>query len=508
MRRTPLSIVLFAVATILVALGLLSLAFRSHSTLFENPLTEDGYYVLSVARQIALGHGITIDGQQLTNGFQPLFAFLLVPIYAAFGDDRYSSLRGVLAVHWAAHVTTAVLLGLIVKTSLRSQGTERSTIGFWATAFLWLASRYVLLNSYNGLETGCTLLLYALAWRLYQLNWLDGWKLIGLSSVLGLLILARIDAVIFVATLATFELFRWDMPLQLRFRRAVAITLISFIISLPWWLYNLFFFGSLMPSSGTAQAAPFSFARVAPMLSSALQVLAPYIQIRWIEGLPQMLLQACIVLIIALLFAKTAFSDMKTTNAFRIGGVITISTAILGLYYLLFSGAPHFYGRYLSPFMLISIVVAAITLAQVDRFHNLIRFAVLIPLVLIAAASILGYQFQVGVSKSPFYNDQLQLIEASVPHAETVSAGQSGTIGYFRDHVVNLDGKVNAEALHYRNNMWKYLENRNIAWYCDWSSGFLGPDPAANGWTVVGRRGSFLLYHHSKGGLREGFALP
>ena len=34
---------------------------------------EDGFYTLSVARQIAVGGGITIDGHTATNGFQPLW---------------------------------------------------------------------------------------------------------------------------------------------------------------------------------------------------------------------------------------------------------------------------------------------------------------------------------------------------------------------------------------------------------------------------------------------------
>ena len=40
------------------------------------PLTEDGYYSLSVARNLAAGKGMTIDGANLTNGFQPLFTMI------------------------------------------------------------------------------------------------------------------------------------------------------------------------------------------------------------------------------------------------------------------------------------------------------------------------------------------------------------------------------------------------------------------------------------------------
>jgi len=132
-----------------------------------------------------------------------------------------------------------------------------------------------------------------------------------------------------------------------------------------------------------------------------------------------------------------------------------------------------------------------------DRFRHLISFGILTPLALIAVISIFGWHFQIGAAKNPFYNDQLQLIDAYVPLDDTIGAGQSSTIGYFRAHVVNLDGKVNSEALPYHNNMWEYLERRNITWYCDWASGFLGPNPAANGWKVMAKRGSFVLYHHT-----------
>ena len=78
---------------------------------------------------------------------------------------------------------------------------ERRRAVFWLTALLWVGSRFVLLNAYNGLETGLALLLYAAAWRCCQLGWLEGSKLWGLALVLGLLVLARIDAAVFVATL-------------------------------------------------------------------------------------------------------------------------------------------------------------------------------------------------------------------------------------------------------------------------------------------------------------------
>ena len=79
-----------------------------------------------------------------------------------------------------------------------------------------------------------------------------------------------------------------------------------------------------------------------------------------------------------------------------------------------------------------------------------------------------------------------------------MGAGQSGTIGYFRDNVVNLDGKVNIDAIIYRNNMQEYLRRQNIIWYCDWDSKYLGVNPEMNGWFIVEKKGAFTLYHFGK----------
>jgi hypothetical protein len=310
-----------------------------------------------------------------------------------------------------------------------------------------------------------------------------------------MLVLARIDAAVLVATLAAFEVLRKEQSVPARLWRAVTLVLVAATISLPWWLYNVLSFGSLMPSSGTAQSAPFALVRIKPMLMNVLVVLVPYVHVRFEGLLTQMVIQAGIVLLLARFFWKRGFIDPKDSRAIRMGGVIAVSTLLLGLYYLLTSGAVHFYGRYLAPLMLVSVIGQRAGTGESIRGRH--GFTALVPISLVAVLSIIGYHFPTGKSKSPFYNDQLQLIASNVPSTESVSAGQSGTIGYFREHVVNLDGKVNPEALHYRHNTWEYLKARNIRWYCDWSSEFLGPDPAANGWVAVGQRGAFLLYHHA-----------
>jgi hypothetical protein len=489
-HRTTFLVAVFFVS----AAALLSLAARPQSSLVELPLTEDGYYVLSVSRHIALGQGITIDGQQWTNGIQPLFAFLLAPVYMLTGGDRYASLRGVLAVHWLLNISTALLLGSIVRASLGAGHPAARHRAFWLTALMWLGSRYVLLNSYNGLETGCALLLYAAVWKCCQGGWLDGPKRWGLGLVLGLLVLARIDAAVFVATLAIAELARRAVPIRTRLAGAAVLALVPLAVSAPWWIYNVVGFGSLMPSSGAAQASSPSISRVVPFVQALLQVAVPYIQVRHIQGWPQTLLQACVFAGVAWMFARRVWPQLKGGDTVRVGGTLALSTLLLGVYYLGFSRAAYFYGRYLTPFMLVTIPMAAVALSDVRRIRRLAQAAAVVALGAMTTVSVVAWQIPAGVSRSEFYNDQRQLIEAVVPATDAVCAFQSGTIGYFRDRVVNLDGKVNPEALRRWKDIRVYAGERGIDWFCDSVGSFADPGGSASGrWTVVATRGPFVL---------------
>ena len=58
----------------------------------------------------------------------------------------------------------------------------------------------------------------------------------------------------------------------------------------------------------------------------------------------------------------------------------------------------------------------------------------------------------------------------SIPEEQVVGARQSGTLGYFRNRVINLDGKVNPRAPKDEHAMHRYLKSVNIDWLCDWPS--------------------------------------
>ena len=81
----PASVLKVFIVILIVIAGVLALRPEPYS--MAAPLTDDGYYAFSVSRNIALGKGITIDGEHVTNGFQPLFVFLTVPAFLFAGED-------------------------------------------------------------------------------------------------------------------------------------------------------------------------------------------------------------------------------------------------------------------------------------------------------------------------------------------------------------------------------------------------------------------------------------
>src|SRR5882672_9277037 len=50
-------------------------------------LTDDTFYYLQIARNVAGGAGFTFDGIHRTNGFHPLWMFLLVPLFSIVHGD-------------------------------------------------------------------------------------------------------------------------------------------------------------------------------------------------------------------------------------------------------------------------------------------------------------------------------------------------------------------------------------------------------------------------------------
>jgi hypothetical protein len=326
------------------------------------------------------------------------------------------------------------------------------------------------------------------------------------GASLGVLVLARIDAAVFVAILAAAVFLILPGSLMQRIRRFLAVSLPAFIVSLPWWAYNLIAFHDLVPSSGRAlQSFDPGFARIKHALHAILQALAPQI---YLEGESRLISAIRLIFLIALAFGLIAIKPPEGVSAARIPSktrkaiiflVSLLATyAILILYYTLDSWAWFFYFRYFIPLALFDLSVLAVVICYfLDRANPIARRAALLiiplPTVLLI---IFGGHYSKVWSPSPFLGEQIPLVSRHVQSDAWVGALQSGTLGFFRDRVINLDGRVNAEVLPERHDLSAYLDKKGIKWLADWDwlmDSYL-QEPGGRRWKKVARSGSMFLY--------------
>lgn len=480
---------------------LASLPWRPDAIAAHMPLTEDGYYSLSVARNLATGHGLTIDGVRWTNGFQPLFTLLVTPIYWLPGDPHLP-LRALIFLHWLVHLATALVLGRIAQ-RLADDGEHGRTARFLAIVIAG-GSMAIVANAYNGLETGFVLLLLAWIWdRFAQLDLTRPAQQWSLGVMLGWLTLARIDEAFLAIVLACYTMaFVEHATRPARVGAGARVGLGALLVSGPWWLYNVLCFGHMMPSSGTAQSHfDASMGRAVLAIRALTVSLVPWLPAGPRGSLVPDLLRLAIVggtLWLALrAFRSAGRPSLTRRRLWHFAACLLVAAACFVSYYTLF-GAQHFFLRYFAPVALPAVVAAALALARLPQRLRLLPLAFAAALCVQTASLAWQYWASPTLYTSEFLAAQVPLVAAHVPDKERVAAGQTGTLGYFRQAVVNLDGKVNAAALREQQHMWSYLEREGITWFCDWriyGNRYLGKDPTLHGWHETAQRDSFVLWH-------------
>lgn len=520
-RKHLLRFVLPAIAMI----ATLSFAFAATSNLVHGPISEDGYLSLSIARHIALGHGITTNGLQDTNGFQPLFVVLVVPIFAIFQSDPITPLRFVLVIQWLVQVSSAVLVGLIVRDTFEAPKYMTFLTGF----LLFFVSLFVLNKFFNGLETGLLLLVYLVLWRFYQITGLTLWShTVSFGILLGLLILTRIDAGIFAVVFAIGYLVS-----QVRKGQAVRavgqlsiIAIAAVLVSSPWWLYNYTQFGSFMPTSGKALSVGYAGKELHPIyvgstLETRLRIamdtlsrnLMPFVYGSRFEvvlpletgrvvlaGLFGLLVIRYRRLVFRIYHAQpTAIEDMKSRNSLLFGLWFALAMVILVFYYVNFNVATWFYERYFSPIALLSVILLIVPCALLlSRKSKRLLYVGLAGLTMGTVGFISLYHL--GRAGQEQYPLLLEVVERYVPPNEHVAAFESGYLSYYRGGILNLDGKTNSDIEQYyrKGDLLPYLVKEHIRWAVGPLAKY-APSLADAGWVEVGRvvgvGDNWIVYH-------------
>ena len=172
--------------------------------------------MLTIARRIGLGQGVTYDGTTLSNGFQPLWVFLCAPLFWLSDGDRISGIRYVLVLHWLLYALGALLAAALAE-RLFAKSTDRPRSAALIAALVFLSSSFIWTNGFNGLETSLSIVCLLAAMLCYvSIDRKNRLHLAGCGALLGLVVLARVDAVFFVILLSAMQLVRRGVGWQER----------------------------------------------------------------------------------------------------------------------------------------------------------------------------------------------------------------------------------------------------------------------------------------------------
>jgi hypothetical protein len=471
---------------------------------------DDSFYSLGIARNIALGLGWTHDGIHTTNGFQPLYVFLMVPFYWLL--PKYGTLVPGLALVIQSFVSAGT--GLILFRLVYEQIGLR---GAFLTLLAWSFSPYII-TGINGLETSIQAFLFISICYLYVKHWRNALTetefstgkragcavLLGLSG--GLFMLARIDSAIFVLILLldlTVRIIFFNKKgergrSRLYYVSIAAICAFGIIIFL-WFIPSIIVTGRFYFDSGNAtRLRSIAEAQHTNIVLSNIRALVPNFQDRvatvilpWSSGVQRRYLLLSGILMVltaafALVKAKTATKLLKIMGnlAFIWGYALALLAAYVGYQFTVWGWPRYFY-----PLALVELIIlgmwAEIVFGSLGPRPAKIRTKWLV------SGSYIGicfaYLLLLPVSIDRNFNPILAqprnwytagqyvaadwLARYTAPDTR-VAAFQSGILGYFSNRtVVNLDGVVNNAVLPYyiSGNIAEYLVQEHATHIADWT---------------------------------------
>lgn len=440
---------------------------RSMPYLSDAPIIEDGYYMLTVAWNTAKGDFFTYNFGQETSGVQPLATVLYAGvawIVQLFGGDKWSFVRGILLLGSVLHVVFAFLIGHIARSPF-SEG-QRRNVAFllgWAFALL----NFDLFRTFtNGLETGVYLvgLATCLLWTLSRKK-ISIRESIPFGLLVGIVGLIRIDfGIIFAILLVVLLIQR-----KISFTGALTSGIFALIVVSPWFLWVHHVTGGWLPSSGGSQSAFISASKAAPRLKAMLHGLAnhaaPWVMDRfWIS--PSVLTAVSFGLAGPILYTlRSTDEDLPIDkDKIYIGGAWGVAIVALPLIYLFFFFSFWFYARYTAPvtILLLPGLAIATTFIVKREYHTRLLYSVS-PLLILCfffwAGRGLHFSYQGGK-----HADTAGFIENYIPENYKVGSFQSGVVGFFNPNALNLDGKINHNALKYKKEgeMKEYIEKEEV----------------------------------------------
>jgi hypothetical protein len=406
----------------------------------------------------------------LTNGFHPLWQLMLAPIFWLTSSPA------------AAEKATGLLLGFFMIASalicyLVARKRHAVPLAVFGT-LIWVIINYRLLVM--GVEYGLQcMLIIAIAWNIQQFeigsNVSSPRPYLFLGGLLGLLFLARLDAILLTVVVAAWLIFkRVNLPAIAAVLSPPAAALIAFS------LISKLVYGHIAPVSAAVKSINSGHYLAADpvYLESNWLIAKVFLALRPLY-VPQFgsigvsvfgfgLLTAAHLLYLGRFPTWAGWFErfIRPLLPFIIFGWVSY-LAFISLHHDGLSFQPWYYAvhRWL-PVMGMLAVFAALS----DRGARL-GSRILLPANLAAALWILSLPFQVQPAELPEMRRGIFWIDRNLPQETILGSWNAGFLGYHTSQtVVNLDGLVNSWEYFekYRNDICPYIKRVGITYLVDY----------------------------------------
>ncbi|MEO6923068.1 MAG: hypothetical protein ABI142_04530, partial [Bryocella sp.] len=249
---------LFLLGFVYVAVPLLVYLWRYRLIAPVYLFSDDAFYYLDIARNSLGRTGFTFDGQHISNGFHPLWEWVLVGL-GKLGWVHYSDLDGTLMrVFFVNTLLLGVAAGTFCAACARYFQPRLLALLTVAPGVFWLLFAAVTPAYFstwyyaNGMESALALLFFSLALLLYDDGQEGLLRLAAVGVCLGLAVLARLDDVFLALAIAGWIVLRAEKTE--RVRKLFALSPIALLLA-AYLTYNRVSVGVFLPLSGAAKAS-------------------------------------------------------------------------------------------------------------------------------------------------------------------------------------------------------------------------------------------------------------
>lgn len=490
------------VILLLIFSGYMTLAWQPFDKLLAN-FADDSFYYFKTASNIANGLGPTFDGENMTNGYHPLWMGVNVVIYYLIPNDKILPIRIVLGLSVLLFFATTLLIWKIISRWSSDKWIQALSVLSYALN-PWNSSIY-----FNGLETPLALFLLVLLFLLFseilrkEENHIKDFIYLGV--VMGLVILTKLDYGLFAAAIFFYFVWNWK---RFSWKPILAFVFPAVLIAAPWFLYNYFYFGALIPASGLSYTLVnhrlwfykersliyiilWSIYNFFGTVAFALRTIgvpvfySGYDLIRSLFSFAAVFVPIILASLYFFIKKKNQWSNFwkeflnsaegrpACAMPAHAGGraLIVFFTAFMGL--VTVHGAIRWSGRewYFASFQFLFVIFLAIVLSR----SALVSYKRIVAVILGILLSISFYYSWIDFSSEKRNQSEMYQvavwIKNNLPADARIAAFNSGIHGYFSGHfVMNSDGMINNSAFEAmkNNSLWELFEKERIDYIVDY----------------------------------------